>query len=370
MTSLPESTIIEITLIGTGGGYGESVVIHLGNESWVVVDSCINPNSKICLPLEYLKSIGVDVSKDVKLIICTHWHDDHILGISQLLDESISAKFCMARPLDKKKFLRLVGLDYQKAKNDSNTSSTIELNNCIKIMQDRKFEFQNAIQDRILFTANLNNISSQIIALSPSDFVVNEYDKEISELITEYGYSNRKIVCQTPNDKSVALLLKVNNQRIILGSDLEVSEDNRKGWLCILNESQSIDSKSSLFKIPHHGSKNGYHERIWDELLIDNVVANLTPWNRNTKLPKKEMLLKYKKHTDELYMTASLNNNKPKERERSISKAISRFNGTLREIKYKLGIIRCRIGVDQNNEPWQIKLIGSAHKIEDNILNK
>lgn len=363
MTSLPESTIIEVTLIGTGGGYGESVVLHIGNNCWVIVDSCIDPSSKISLPLEYLKSIGVDVSKDVKLIICTHWHDDHILGISQLLAESLLSQFCMARPLDKKKFLRLVGLDYHKAKYESSASSTIELNSCIKIMQDRKLEFKNAIQDRILYNSNQNNINSQIIALSPSDFVVNEYDKEISELITEYGYSNRKIVCQTPNDKSIALLIKINDQRIILGSDLEVGVDNRKGWLCILNESQSIDSKSSLFKIPHHGSISGYHERIWDELVTDNVVANLTPWNRNTQLPKKEMLIKYKKHTDELYITSNSYSNKAKERERSIAKAINRFNDTLREIKYKLGIIRCRIAVEQKNGPWQIKLIGAAHKI-------
>lgn len=130
---------IEVSLIGTGGGYGESIVVHLGNDNWIVVDSCVDPKSKASLPLEYLKSIGVNVAIDVKAIICTHWHDDHILGISELLSECKNSEFCMARATDKKKFLILVGLDHHKVKNESSASSTKELSRCIEIIEKRPF---------------------------------------------------------------------------------------------------------------------------------------------------------------------------------------------------------------------------------------
>lgn len=40
-----------VSLIGTGG-YGESVVIQMGTNNWMVVDSCIDPISKESVPLQ------------------------------------------------------------------------------------------------------------------------------------------------------------------------------------------------------------------------------------------------------------------------------------------------------------------------------
>ncbi len=125
--------IAEITLIGTGGGYGESIVIHMGLNNWIVVDSCINPYSKTCLPLKYLEELGVNIEKDLKLVICSHWHDDHIAGISQLLKKGMNADFVMGHVSDRKKFLQMVTLDYEKCCYDATLSSTCELNRCLKI---------------------------------------------------------------------------------------------------------------------------------------------------------------------------------------------------------------------------------------------
>lgn len=54
----PENGVAEVTLIGGPHGYGESVVIHLGNGEWIVVDSCVDPSTKECLPLLYLNKMG------------------------------------------------------------------------------------------------------------------------------------------------------------------------------------------------------------------------------------------------------------------------------------------------------------------------
>ncbi|NVN93986.1 MAG: MBL fold metallo-hydrolase [Bacteroidetes bacterium] len=365
MINLPQDNILEISLIGTGGGYGESIVIHLGEKNWVIVDSCINPKTKDCLPLKYLESKGVNIEKDVKLIICTHWHDDHILGISKLFEYCKSSIFCMARTTDTKKFLQLVGLDHNKAKNEASASSTSEIQKCFDILYNRKTVLKGAEQDKLLFSLENNEINAKVYSLSPSDFVMNEFDKEISTLISDYGCSNRKIIFQTPNEKSVALLICVNKHFILLGSDLEVSSDIRKGWLCILDNCQCINlKKASLFKLPHHGSENSYHKRIWDELVLPNTIAKITPWNLGTKLPKDKMLETFLEHTENLFITSLIsNNNTAKKRERSISKAISKFNNTLYEVKYNFGIVRSRLNLLNDNEKWQTDLFGEAIKI-------
>lgn len=92
LTTLPDNNIIEITLIGTGGGYGESVVAHLGNNNWMVVDSCIDPENKICLPLKFLQDKGVNIAENLKVIVCTHWHEDHTNGMDQLVSEAKNAE--------------------------------------------------------------------------------------------------------------------------------------------------------------------------------------------------------------------------------------------------------------------------------------
>lgn len=42
----PNKEETEITVIGTGGGYGECIILKIGKNDWIVVDSCICPHSQ------------------------------------------------------------------------------------------------------------------------------------------------------------------------------------------------------------------------------------------------------------------------------------------------------------------------------------
>ena len=216
MTNLPDKDIFEVALIGTGGGYGESIVMHIGNQNWVVVDSCINPKTGESLPLEYLREKGVNIATDVKQIICTHWHDDHIQGISDLLNECKSSMFSMARTTDRQKFLMFVELDYLKAKNEGSASSTVEILKCFNILKERNGGIKGAEQDKLLFRTEFDENVSEIFSLSPSESVIDDFNYEISSLIKDYSSSNRKVIINKPNDKCVVLLVKVNDHRVLL----------------------------------------------------------------------------------------------------------------------------------------------------------
>ncbi len=357
---------IEVTIIGTGGGYGECVVAHIGNNNWIVIDSCENPNTKAPLALEYLRDQNVDIETNVKLLICSHWHDDHIKGMSKILNECKNASFVMARPSDMKKFLLFVNLDHEKVSSSVSLSSTDEFNSCMNILRSRKGNFVNACQDRVLFCNTLNDLNVSVVSLSPSDLVINEYDSEISQLITDYGSQNRKVVINTPNDKSVVILIKINNASVLLGSDLEVSNDERKGWMCILNTSTTFSTKASLLKVPHHGSQNGFLKKLWDEKLCKDLTVTLTPWKKGVSyLPQQEMLSVFNGYSSNLYLTSQSSVDKPKERDRNIEKCIRKMNETLREIKFVYGYIRCTLS-DSKSDIWEVELFGDAYQYGNN----
>lgn len=362
---MPGSTIGEITIIGTGGGYGESIVIHLGNNDWAVVDSCVDPYTKECLPLTYLRSIGVDVRNDVKIIICTHWHDDHLQGISKLYEEASEAFFCWTEASDKKKFLQLVGLDYQKIHREASNSSTVEFGNCLNILTKRnKKRF--AQENTVLHSTKVNDkIRSEIISLSPSSQTIVKFQEEISTLIENYGAANKKIIKASPNAKSIALLIKLGSHRAILGADLEVGSEKLEGWINVLDNHTVIDKRSTLFKVAHHGSENGYSKRVWDELLENNPVAGLTPWNRNGKLPELEMLERYCNHSDYVYMTSLVYNEKPKKRDKSIEKLLKTLKCNISEVKYKQGLIRCRVNLESEVGSWCVEVIDHAFHVNN-----
>ena len=91
--SSPAAKEIEVTLFGPG--YGEAVVVHLGEGVWILIDSCIDPNTKTPASLHYLQSIGVDLG-GVRTVIASHWHDDHVRGISQIAAKCATADFVLS----------------------------------------------------------------------------------------------------------------------------------------------------------------------------------------------------------------------------------------------------------------------------------
>lgn len=355
----PSCNTLEISLLGTGGGYGESLVIHLPDDNWIIVDSCVDPNTKEILPIEYLKKLGVDYSK-IKLIVATHWHDDHIRGISDILELATDAKFSVAGCTDLDKFLILIGVDSSK---DKFTSSTQEFYKCIEIIKNRNSTIYQSIADRTLYSDK--DIS--VLSLSPSDYSNQLFNQELVYLIDNYTVAHRKIVSKSPNSRSIVLLIKAGNHRAILGADLEVEADNRLGWLAIL-DSTVIDRAVKMFKIPHHGSENGYDEAVWDKLIEKEPVLGLTPWNRNRKLPSIEMLKVFCDKSPNVFMTSRIVSDSPKKRNKIAENIIRQLqlDKKLTELKFNFGHVKFTIDKD-SSEDWKVECFGAAFNVNSTI---
>lgn len=364
----PSPDEIEITLIGTGGGYGEAVVVKLNTNVWAIIDSCINPSTKKPLTIEYLENIGVDVSKEVKYVICTHWHDDHIRGLSTVLEKCKEAKFCMPSVNDKAKFLTYVNLEYEKARKGS-LSSLKEFKDCLRIVQERLKQPKRLKIDLAIYQADFefqkeSSCKIELYALSPSEAVITHFDKELSDLINNFDLSKKSIPEKSANEKSSVLLFKYGSFSAILGADLEVSSKLDEGWFDILNNSEVRKGKSIIYKIPHHGSSNGYNQDIYENLFEQNAILKLSPWNRRNKLPEAEMLDKYKKHSKEIFITSHVKiANNSKKRDKNTNKLIKLFSRKLNEIKFDEGIVRTRHSLLEGSQPIT-ETYGSAFKIE------
>ena len=168
----PAFNEIEVTLIGGTMGYGECILIHIGNGNWIIVDSCINANTGECVPLAYLKDLGVDVEQHVLYVICSHWHDDHIKGLSKILEKCSShTVFSISCSDDREKFVYELLQDYDY---NGHSSKLNELTRTIEQANAKRIHIQRLKQTEFIF--NINGV--QAYALSPSNAVVQEFEEE------------------------------------------------------------------------------------------------------------------------------------------------------------------------------------------------
>jgi glyoxylase-like metal-dependent hydrolase (beta-lactamase superfamily II) len=91
MHRAPTEDEVEINIFGPGSG--ECCLIHIGGGQWIVLDSCVDTESGRPVALAHLERVGVDPAQSVKLIVASHWHDDHIRGLSSVLRSCVAAKF-------------------------------------------------------------------------------------------------------------------------------------------------------------------------------------------------------------------------------------------------------------------------------------
>ncbi|WP_340105396.1 MBL fold metallo-hydrolase [Rhodohalobacter sp. 8-1] len=354
--------ICSVNIISQGGGYGESIVIHLGNRDFIVIDSCVDKKTGKALPLLFLEENNIDFSR-VKRIICTHWHKDHINGMPQIVEKCQDADFVFARANNKKKFYDFVTLDSENKERFEN-STTSDFVKCLDSLSNKARRWR-ASYDQILYSDVYKSQRIAISALSPSEKVNEDYEIELSGLIDQASKSDIRTPLLSPNDKSVVLLIEIGYHNVLLGADLEVKDNDLYGWLNITRYSNIVNgaNKSTYFKIPHHGSENGFHQEIWDKLLEKDPIASITPYSKSS-LPKQDMLHKYHNLTKSLHLTSSPKKfNRPKKRDSQITKAILRFNPTVKELRKSLGIVSHTIDITAKNAEWKSQHIGEAFEI-------
>ncbi len=359
----PARDELEVSVFGHGTG--ECIVIHLGEGEWIIVDSCRQPQDEKPCALTYLEGLSVDIPFQVKLIVATHWHDDHIAGVADLLHACTAARFACSAALGHREFLDLVETYGQPC--GTNESGAEEFRRILEIcltkqrLDPKSDRLCWAQKNTILFERR-DPTHATVRSCSPSSATFAIAQARLGSLLPGAGRQQRRLIAQGPNDLSIVLSIDVAGIRLFLGADMEELKDAGRGWRAIVAADRE-GARHSFFKIPHHGSNNADNPMVWDDLLIKDPLCVVTTYNRGRKpLPSPADIRRIKGRTPRLYQCGALPSQKPPRRDAIVDKLIRSYAIDRRGIRKEMGHVRARVKIGQAVAPedFTIELDGRA----------
>lgn len=411
----------EVTLIGGSSGFGECIVIRYEEDEWAIVDSCIDAKTQTCLPLEYLRALGVKPEEKVKYVICTHWHDDHIRGLHEVLNAcSSDTIFCVAMASERLKFL------YEIERSnlyEADRGVRKELILCMDKANEKGIKVMRLVQDQRVFKTDCCECN----ALSPSQKELSHFFEELAHAIDDKAkvaeqkeklagvkesaiesadnisndifnsfsselmdglidspslsdddYNDLKLLQGNAlvtkpniNDRSVALLLTIQGHHIVLGADLEVSSDIECGWQSVNDSICMRGVYAGLFKIPHHGSSTGYYELFLRNHIKPEATGKLTTWIKGKKVrPEKDTLALYHQYFSKLYITIDPSCLTGKFTTPEYKKIMEESTESIVDIKSQYGIVQSRLDLTTGSDEWKTTTYGSARVVSQEMIGR
>ena len=347
----PRDDEFELTLLGPG--YGECVVLHIGGGAWILVDSCGRADAPAAL--DYLRSLGLDPSQVVVLIVATHWHDDHIRGMARMVEVCADANFCCASVLCREEFL--VAVHALEGRHVAAFGSGLrEIRGAFTRLRTARVKPTWAIANRVVFSRG----PCQVWSLAPSDSSFGDFLRELGSLLPKAGQAETRIPSLSPNDVAVVLWIAVGDITVLLGSDME-----RRGWATVVRDTGRPNGKASVFKVPHHGSESAHEPRVWQGMLEREPYAVITPWKRGgrvvpNRLDKQRIL----SMTSNAFVSATAESAAPARSRPSMVERTVRHSGIrIRRTPTPDGVrLRRQIG---SGASWAVERFGSACHLRD-----
>lgn len=359
----PKSDEIEVSLFGPG--VGECIVVHMGGGNWMVVDSFVAESGRP-IALDYLESLGVDVGRQVKLVIATHWHDDHICGLGNLLTHASSAEFACSNALLSPHFFKLVAAD-EEIKCVAATSGTSEFAYILQVLargsRSKRGPDHWASGGSTLFRGP-SPVDVEVIALSPSAQTVSDAHGALAKaMFPQLQGRKSPLLSVSPNASSVVILVKSRGNHFLLGADLETHSSRLRGWKAVLDLSTRPNVKAVGYKVAHHGSSNSDDAAIWNTLLVDDPHAFLTTYSKGRKpLPSQADVTRLRSRTDLLYCTTWPTTVKPPRR-KGVDGLINKFVRNRRAVPLGHGHIRLRSHFACLPDEISVETFGTARKL-------
>ncbi len=361
----PRSDEVEVSLFGPG--FGECILVHLGSGNWLLVDSCFDQRRREQPALAYLQRIGHDPASAVRLVVATHWHDDHIRGLAKVVRTCAAADFYCSAALRSTEVLTVIGT--QAAYTQS--SGAREFHDVLELLDKRSAGPGSSspgwtVAERLLFKRRLidERTESTVLSLSPSDASVTRAIQAIGRLLPQPGDSPRHLPAPSPNDTAVVLWVSIGSTAILLGADLEKTANPHTGWTCVVNdhESRRPGERAEVFKVAHHGSSNAHDDRVWDGMLMAPPFALLTPFVRgNVQLPSADDCARINSATPRAYISAPPTVRSAVRRSGVVERMMAEVTKERHELDGGCGQIRLRkANALERGQNWSVDLFAGA----------
>jgi hypothetical protein len=358
----PGELEFEVSVFGLG--HGECIVLHLGEGEWVVIDSHRDSETDEPVALRYLRTLGVNLAEQVKMVVATHWHDDHMDGLGELFRECTSARFActIAMQADELKTL----IEAYRGQILSVGSGVDEMRQVLDELDERApaggVAAPMLTKEREELLTRHGDLPFQIRTLAPSDAGVAVMLTRIQQqLLPKDNRRRLRVPALDENDASVVLAVRVGDVSVLLGADLEERKRPGLGWQVILDYYPEYPGRFDGFKIPHHGSITGYHPDVWPRLMHAESWAAVTPFNQlENPLPTAADCERILQSAQYAYITATPGLNEyhynqlgVRETELAATLAIAEEPGLQGQVRF-----RRRLGANAGD--WTVELFGNA----------
>jgi hypothetical protein len=299
----------------------------------------------------------------VKIIVATHWHDDHIRGLAQTVRRCASAIFYCSSALGEQESLAFFGT---QAPHTFNAGGR-EFHDVLEVLAERAppqgiSPIHWAISgNRIFYRAAASaDPECTVFALSPSHASVTRAKQALRALMPRGGQAPRFTPWQEPNHNAVVLWISVGPGVMLLGADLEETGHPQAGWSAVLLSSDHTPAQA--FKVPHHGSRTGHHDGVWNTLLIPQPLAVLTPFARGrVDLPTADDRARISAYTPHAYITLARARSTPPSRDPAVDRTMREVTRNRYQIDRRAGHIMARRPLSAGaHAAWHVSLHDGA----------
>lgn len=347
----PDHDEIEVSLFGPG--YGEAIVVHLGDGAWLLVDSCIDPVTKVPATEIYLNSIGIGAHQ-VHTIVASHWHDDHVRGISTLAANYPEADFVISGVFNSREAATFLAA-YSGGSSAGLARGAKELFDTLKTRNT----VLPALHRSTILEKNLNGRLVRVTALSPTPDAYLQSIAHLAQYLPQKDKSINHAPELRPNHEAVVVHIDLDDDAILLGADLE--DDKKLGWTAVVADKWSGARKpATAYKVAHHGSHTGDCPQIWATLLKANPIACLTPFTLgDQRLPTAEDKERVKGRTQHAYISSGAS--RRPEMDHQQLKRLGDICTKIAKVDAGFGAVRLRRKIGA--PIWKVELFGAAQAL-------
>jgi beta-lactamase superfamily II metal-dependent hydrolase len=359
----PADDVLEVSLFGRG--VGECVVVHLGAGDWMIVDSFKVEREPVAL--RYLRALGVS-PRQVRAVVVTHWDDDHVRGVAEIVKHCRGARFVCSGALRHQEFTRYIKLADRlpavrpfTSKNVEWTSGVTELSEAYDRIASHSAKVKYVGEEDLVWPpwSELDASRSHVVAWSPAPATFMAALEEARQLFN-HAKAGRRVRRLRANDLSVALMVTAGQRRVLLGGDLENTGNDATGWHAVVASDLPRLGRAEVFKVPHHGSLNGDHDDIWKRLLVQHPYAAVTTFSRS-RLPRRRGKDRLLARTSRAYLAGLEGGRRDRDAERRQLASIASVDG-LWSIEQGVGQIRLRAPIG-GVASWSVACEGEAHQL-------
>jgi len=344
----------EFEIIIFGPGYGEAIAVHLGAARWILVDSCVAAGASAPVSADYLKHIGVP-AECVQAVVASHWHDDHVRGMSQLAAMFPAAKFYFPAVFADNEARAFLSA-YSGEACSGLSRGTGEL---YRSLMSREMSI--AVKSRVEIIENRAlEPAVRVVAFSPTDAAFFQFLARIFEYVPRVNQSLPigHAPAISPNLSSIVLHVDLGSDALLLGADLERHE---AGWDAVVADAWCRGKvQAGLIKLAHHGSASGDHPDMWGNLAVEKPLALLSPFNNGRhRLPTSTDVTRILTRASKAFITSRSSNKAQIPADQL--KRLQDMCTNIAPVNAGFGAVRVRRRV--NADEWRVETFGSAEEL-------